>query len=133
MLDKYQISSLSLLNTSADHWAVKTLMEGVLKCPTLRSLDLTNNCLGSEGARFVAKALPELPSLQYINLTKCKLGRGLAAVAGVVSSCPNLQEVNLKENQTRTEIEKNQENNRRMILEAQNYGVKLLLEVPISE
>eukprot|EP00658_Telonema_sp_P-2_P082060 TRINITY_DN8582_c0_g2_i1.p1 TRINITY_DN8582_c0_g2~~TRINITY_DN8582_c0_g2_i1.p1 ORF type:complete len:270 (+),score=93.98 TRINITY_DN8582_c0_g2_i1:65-874(+) len=125
-IEKYPISSLSLKETSMDHHSITRLLR-VLDGQFVHTLDLRGNCLGSDGAVAVANKLPEMRYLSSLNLSGCKLGRGLEKVLEAVLENGSLTHVDLSRNQTTTELERNAERNARYVHEARIAKTKLLL------
>jgi len=70
---------LAMNNLSGD--GAWDLVEGVVKCKSLKYLDLKGNCLGfNHGAEAIADVIPDMPSLEVVDLS----GNSFRSVAAVV-------------------------------------------------
>ncbi|CAO3630853.1 unnamed protein product [Cunninghamella echinulata] len=71
---------------------IKTLVQGLAKCPQLRHLDLQDNTFTSKGSQALASALPSWPSLTILNISDCLLGKsGGLALANALEQGQNRQ------------------------------------------
>ena len=95
-------SSLEILDISHNKigdFGASHLANALARLPELRQLYISANGFGEPGLADIASQLPLCPNLSTLRAAKLGLGDGLKALSMVLSRCPNLQNLSLKENQ----------------------------------
>jgi Ran GTPase-activating protein (RanGAP) involved in mRNA processing and transport len=89
-LSKSSLEFLDFHSNKLNHDGAEYLAQALTNCHTLRSLDLSNNPIGSKGLAHLTKAIPTT-SLTSLNLHSCGIGNvGCALLTSVLqlsSSC----------------------------------------------